>query len=151
MADSTGAISGTTGSTGSSAAPASPVSSAVNQTLGKDDFLKILAAELQNQDPMQPVDNTNFIAQMAQFSALEQMNNVAQAVDELRSALMAQSQQSLLAQGAALIGKQVTATAADGSTVTGTVDSVKWADGLLQVQVGTQAFSLDQVQEIGQA
>lgn len=148
MADSTGAIGIATTATGSNS---NTITKAVNRTLGKDDFLKLLTTELRNQDPLQPLDNKDFIAQMAQFSSLEQMNNVAQAVNDLKTGLMAQNQQSLLAQGAALIGKQVTAEAGDGSTVTGIVESVTWADGVLQVQVGTQSFALDKVQEIRQA
>jgi flagellar basal-body rod modification protein FlgD len=47
-----------------------------SQTLGKDDFLKLLVTQLQNQDPMNPTDSTEFVAQLAQFSSLEQMSNV---------------------------------------------------------------------------
>ena len=47
-----------------------------SQTLGKDDFLKLLVTQLQNQDPMNPTDSTAFVAQLAQFSSLEQMSNV---------------------------------------------------------------------------
>ncbi|AXF57842.1 flagellar hook assembly protein FlgD [Salicibibacter kimchii] len=48
--------------------------------LGKDDFLKILIAQLQNQDPLDPMDDREFIAQMAQFSTLEQMTNMNEAI-----------------------------------------------------------------------
>ncbi len=47
-----------------------------SQTLGKDDFLKLLVTQLQNQDPMNPTDSTAFVAQLAQFSSLEQLSNV---------------------------------------------------------------------------
>jgi flagellar basal-body rod modification protein FlgD len=48
----------------------------INNDLGKDAFLKILTAQMANQDPLQPTSDTEFIAQMAQFSALEQMQNM---------------------------------------------------------------------------
>lgn len=54
-----------------------------DSSLGKDAFLKILIAQLQNQDPTNPMDDRDFIAQMAQFSSLEQMQNVASAIEKL--------------------------------------------------------------------
>lgn len=56
--------------------------------LGKDEFLKILIVQLQNQDPLNPMDDKEFIAQMAQFTALEQMQNVAKAAQMQQATLM---------------------------------------------------------------
>ncbi|MCY8455055.1 flagellar hook assembly protein FlgD, partial [Bacillus spizizenii] len=47
-----------------------------NSSLGKDEFLKILMTQVQNQDPLNPVDDKEFISQMATFSSLEQMMNM---------------------------------------------------------------------------
>jgi flagellar basal-body rod modification protein FlgD len=51
--------------------------------LGKDEFLNILMTQLQNQDPLDPMDDRAFISQMASFSSLEQMTNMANSVDTL--------------------------------------------------------------------
>lgn len=127
------------------------ITNAVNQTLGKDDFLRLLTTELKNQDPLEPVDNKEFISQMAQFSSLEQMNNVAQSMDDLRTHLESLSLQQLLAQGAAIIGKLVTGNDADNTELSGVVDSVKLENGFLKLQLGDKTLSLDQVTSITEA
>lgn len=64
------------------------VSRNTGENLGKDEFLKILIVQLQNQDPLNPMDDKEFIAQMAQFTALEQMQNVAKASQMQQATLM---------------------------------------------------------------
>jgi len=72
--------------------------------LGKDDFLKILMVQLQNQDPSNPMDDKEFIAQMATFSTLEQITNMNQTMQKLADS----QQQNLLIAYSDLIGKEVT-------------------------------------------
>src|SRR5262245_45312066 len=73
--------------------------------LGKDDFFKIMVTQMQHQDPLKPYQNEEMAAQMAQFTALEQMMNVNSNLEKLT-----QAQQPLHNMGAAnLIGKYVTA------------------------------------------
>jgi len=57
----------------------------VSNELGKDAFLRLLIAQLQNQDPLNPMDDREFIAQMAQFSALEQMTNMNKTLENMAS------------------------------------------------------------------
>ncbi|WP_425806988.1 flagellar hook capping FlgD N-terminal domain-containing protein [Desulfitobacterium sp. Sab5] len=140
-----------TSQTGSNSSSSTAVSNAVTKTLGKDDFLKLLTTELTNQDPLQPMDNKDFIAQMAQFSSLEQMNNVSKSVQDLNTSMTSYFQQGLLSQGAALIGKQVSGMDTDGKTViSGKVDSVKWLDGnpqlnLLQTDGSYKTLEMNQI------
>lgn len=74
-----------------------------NTSLGKDAFLKLLVTQLQYQDPTSPMDNSQFISQMAQFSSLEQMQNVAFAIENLTAV----TQQSQMIQFNSFIGKTV--------------------------------------------
>ncbi|MGN8842222.1 flagellar hook assembly protein FlgD [Niallia sp. HCP3S3_B10] len=67
-----------------------------SSSLGKDDFLKILITQLQNQDPTSPMDDKEFIAQMAQFSSLEQMQNLNTSMTNLISL---QTQSNLISYG----------------------------------------------------
>lgn len=80
-------------------------------TMGKDDFLRMMIAQLQNQDPLNPLDGTDFTAQLAQFSSLEQLNNI-----NTQLGLMGLYQSSLNnAQAVGIIGKEITAS---GNSVT---------------------------------
>lgn len=72
--------------------------------LGKDDFLKLLMAQLKYQDPLNPMEDTEYISQMAQFSSLEQMTNMSTAIDKLVTA----QQQNIFVAYSQLIGKDIT-------------------------------------------
>ncbi|GEJ56990.1 flagellar hook assembly protein FlgD [Anaeromyxobacter diazotrophicus] len=103
----------------SSATQGDSASAAAKNVLGKDDFLKLLTAQLANQDPLQPVDNQAFIAQLAQFSSLEQLQNVTSRLDTLLLATASNNQLST----ASLVGKSVSyktsSVALDGTTAPG--------------------------------
>ncbi len=71
--------------------------------LGKDAFLKLLMTQMQYQDPMSPMDNKDFIAQMAQFSSLEQMQNMNQSLDKFIKLQTSSAKLNALS----LIGKDV--------------------------------------------
>lgn len=74
-----------------------------NGILGKDDFLKLLIAQLQNQDPLNPMEDKEFISQMATFSSLEQMTNMNQSIEKL---VQVQTQTNLI-EYSQLVGKEV--------------------------------------------
>ncbi len=81
------------------------VTSSKDSALGKDDFLKLLVAQLQNQDPLSPLDSTAFTSQLAEFSSLEQLANVNENLEYL------QMYQSSInnAQAVSFIGKNIDA------------------------------------------
>ena len=128
------AIQPTTTATAATATDATRKSDAAgNQILGKDDFLKLMVAQMKNQDPMNPADDKDNIAQMAQFSSLEQITNLASATQDLATRMT-------LTQNVGLLGHDVTYTKADGTSASGAVDGLQLtADGGATLSVGGQA------------
>ncbi len=107
--------------------------------LDRNDFLKILITQLTHQDPTQPLDDREFIAQMAQFSSLEQITNMSEGLSRV-SDLIARSQ------AVSLLGTTVDVD--DGSgTVSGTVEAVTAGD-YPQLLVNGQYYDYSQVQKI---
>lgn len=98
-----------------------------NAALGKDEFLKLLITQLRFQDPMNPMEDKEFIAQMAQFNSLEQMQT-------LNKNFTANSEFSQLTQASSLIGKNVSIRQ-DEETFPGKVMEVRKVDGELKIMV----------------
>jgi flagellar basal-body rod modification protein FlgD len=109
--------------------------------LGKDQFLQILITQLKNQDPMQPLQDREFIAQMAQFSSVEQLMNMSKEMTMLRQSF---------GFSASLIGKTVTwnvfdASGTIASTETGAVDAIVMKDGTQYVKSGGSEVPLENI------
>lgn len=112
-----------------------PTKQTGNSELGKDAFLQLLITQLQHQDPTNPMDDREFISQMAQFSSLEQMQNMTKAMESLLSS----QQQSQMMNYATFIGKEVKwheiteEKDEKGNPVvnegTGVIESLKFVDG----------------------
>lgn len=111
----------------------------VSQSLGKDDFLKILITQLTHQDPTQPMKDRDFIAQMAQFSSLEQMTNMNQEFNRLAG--MLQSGQAMT-----LLGKTVEVREGE-RVIEGTVDAVSGRD-IPQVLVNGEYYDFNSVEKV---
>lgn len=112
--------------------------------LGKDQFLQILIMQLRNQDPMQPLQDQNFIAQMAQFSALEQTVNMSKELASLR-------QSAGLVSG--LIGKSVEWLDETGGKMerrSGIVEAIVRRDGIQYAKVGQYEVKIDELVTISE-
>ncbi len=87
------------------------------ENLGKDEFLKLLTVQLSHQDPLKPMSNTEFISQMAEFSALEQMKNMNTSVEGLKGEFAKLANMNL-------IGKKVAFSDLQGNLKTGLVEKI---------------------------
>jgi len=108
------------------------------QTLGQDDFLKLLVTQLTSQDPMNPQKDTDFIAQMAQFSALEQSKTLSSSVADL-------SARQEFSEAAALLGRTVDVSTTGNAVVRGAVTAVHVESGTPSLVVNGQSYKLSQV------
>ncbi len=100
------------------------------QELGKNEFLKLLVAQMQYQDPLNPMDNKESIAQFAQFSSLEQMQNLNDSFNKMAS----EQKISNMVAGAQFIGMTVEANK-DDKTISGIVVSSSFKDGSPMLRV----------------
>lgn len=117
--------------------------------LGKDAFMDLLVQQMKNQDPMNPQSNDQFIAQLASFSSLEQMQNMN---DNLLTMAILQDNNALMSQlttSASLIGKDVSWTdPSTGISQSGVVGSIKVQDGLSYLDVDGATVALGSITEV---
>ncbi|MCR4631104.1 MAG: flagellar hook assembly protein FlgD [Treponema sp.] len=107
--------------------------------LGKDDFLKLLITQLSNQDPTSPMEDTQFISQMAQFSSLEQMTNMSSSFAKMAAFINS-------SEAASTLGKTVELNV--GDTVTsGVVEGATRGDNP-QILVNGMYYNMDQIKAI---
>ena len=121
-------MTATTSVTPSTGTPAGSTQSSTTKSLGKDDFLKLFVAQLQHQDPMNPMQDGDFMGQMAQFSTLEQTTNMATANQQMATNIS-------MGQSLSLLGKTVTYIDDDDVRHTGVVQKVVTEGGIPHLTV----------------
>ena len=116
------------------------------QTLNQDDFLKLLTVQLQNQDPLKPMEDAQFMGTMAQFASLEQTRELTQTMGDFTKAQVLNSAQIYL-------GRQVTLSVTDqnGNFVSGLVSGVKLVGGVPQITIAGKDYATTSVTQIQDA
>lgn len=110
--------------------------------LGRDAFLRLLTTELSNQDPISPMDDKDFISQLAQFSSLEQSETLNQ---NMSTFIQSQS----ITSAAALVGKNVTALDSNsGQMISGMVESIRLNSGEVTLKIGDNDIPIGNVTSI---
>jgi flagellar basal-body rod modification protein FlgD len=109
--------------------------------LNMDHFLQLMLAELQNQDPLNPLDNKDLLAQISQ---IRQIGATAQLQETLDAVLRGQN----LASASGMIGRSVRALSTDGGMLEGVVDRVSLSGESIVVHVGTRSAELGNVSEM---
>ena len=117
--------------------------SAGKQVMDADDFMKLLTTQLTTQDPMNPMKDTEFISQMANFSSLEQMRSLSKSFDSFTS-------DQKMAAAPSYLGRQVTITNATGD-VTGVVEAIKLSNGKPAVVVNGKTYETNLITSIAPA
>ncbi|MFK7818274.1 MAG: flagellar hook capping FlgD N-terminal domain-containing protein [Planctomycetaceae bacterium] len=113
----------------------------------RDQFLSLLVAQMQNQDPLEPVGQEEFIAQLAQFSTLEGIEKMNANFETMLQANQDGQKIDELTQGSALIGKTVEYFGEDGRD-TGVVDAVEVNNNDVSLVVDGDLVSLDRIQRL---
>lgn len=112
--------------------------SAISGSLAQDQFLQLLVSQLQNQDPLDPVSDKDFIGQLSQLSQL-------QGIQDLNANFGEMLKLQQLTNGSSLIGKSVTYAGSDGKPKTGTVSALTVNGDKFVLTVGQDTIGLDQI------
>ncbi|WP_245926252.1 flagellar hook capping FlgD N-terminal domain-containing protein [Sulfoacidibacillus thermotolerans] len=126
----------------------STTSTTSTDQLGKNAFLQLLVTQMKYQDPLSPQSNTQFIAQLAQFSSLEQMTNVAQGEQNLIADLQALQTSQSLTGALQLLGATVTVMTSNGSQTSGTVTAVQTSGSAPTVMINGTAYPISSIQSV---
>jgi flagellar basal-body rod modification protein FlgD len=122
--------------------PTSSPSAATGGGMGKDTFLKLLMAQMSNQNPMEPTDDKEMLAQLAQFSTLEQMTSMASSQQSSAAATQ-------MSQAVNLLGRTVTYLDRDGLNQTGSVDQVSMVNGAPSLTIaGKDGVTTSQITQV---
>ena len=132
------AISGAGNTTSTDAASSTSNTKSNAYDLGEDAFLTLLLAQLENQDPLNPMEDADFIAQLAQFQSLSELTNIGDSLEDMMAS-------QKLAQGSNLIGHTVSGQLVSGKVVTGVVQGLYMTDGDVVLDVDGTALPLDSV------
>ncbi len=127
--------------TGASAAESTQQGRSPTKLLNQDDFLKLLVTQLANQDPLSPQADTAFVAQMAQFTALEQSKNMTADIAQMRA------QQKVL-QAMSLLDREVVVQSGKSGTATGIVKGFEMEGQDPKLVIGTKRYDLDDILSI---
>lgn len=109
--------------------------------LGQDTFMKLLLTQLKYQDPLSPMEDREFITQMAQFSTLSEMQKLNKSVTEMVAA-------QTLANATVLIGKTISGLSSSGDTVTGVAQAAIMREGKVYLRVGSSELEVATVREV---
>jgi flagellar basal-body rod modification protein FlgD len=113
--------------------------------MGKEQFLKILAAQFQNQDPTKPMEDREMVSQMAQLSVLEQLSNLNQSL----SAYLFANQENNLSQYSNMLEKKVSWTNPKTNELeSGIVSGIKFKDNQVYFQIGEQEIASNAIKSV---
>ncbi len=121
----------------------STVQASATQRVGKDQFLKLFLTQLQNQNPLEPMQDREFLMQLAQFTQVENSEKIAQMLSNLQTL-------AYTAQATSLLGKRVQGLSASTSIpVEGVVSAVRFSSDGVTLKVGNDEVRMDSLLQIG--